>query len=248
MQTKDTSWVDKARDATLEALRLDPDQAGVRYSLAVIYNGTGRTAQAIDELRRAIALQPVADDPHRLLGEIIARGGKIDDAVGELNRAIELRPSYWNNHWTLGFVLYNAGRYKDSIPAIQRVTELQPDNARGFQLLGTVFHQLGDLTSALTNYERAIAIAPSLGAYSNIGTLHYGQEQFAEAAAAYEKAIEMDPKSWTAHRNAADAYEALGAIDKAHESFSTAVRLASNCTGGEPKGCADPRAQGLLRS
>jgi len=225
LRTRDQSWLSKARDETLEALRLDPDQAGVRYSLALIYNGTGRQPDAIDELHRAIALQPSADDAHRLLGEILSRTGEIDTAVRELRQAVDLRPSYWANHFSLGIALYNAGRYQEAVAPLERVTELQPDSTRGFQALGTVYHQSGDLAKALANYQRAIQISPTLGAYSNIGTIHFGRGEYAEAAAAYEHAIAIDPMSATARRNAADAYEAMGDTGRAADAFAKAVEF-----------------------
>jgi serine/threonine protein kinase/tetratricopeptide (TPR) repeat protein len=222
--TRDTAWIAKAQEETLEALRLDPDQAGVHYSLAVIYDGTGRRPQAIEELQRAIAMQPASDDAHRLLGEIMAKTD-LERGVAELRQAVTLRPSYWGNHWSLGFVLYNAGRYQDAVPSFQRVTELQPDNARGFQTLGVAYHQLGDLGNALANYKRAIAITPTSGAYSNIGTILYDRGEFTEAARAYEQSIALVPNSATLHRNAADAYDAMGEREKARAAYGKAVAL-----------------------
>jgi serine/threonine protein kinase/tetratricopeptide (TPR) repeat protein len=226
--SKEEAWIAKAREETLEALRLDPDQAGVRYSLAVIYNGTGKTTEAVQELKRAIALQPASDDAHRLLGEIVARQGQLDDAVVELRRAIDLRPSYWSNHWSLGLAYYNAGRYEEAIEALKRVVELQPDNARGFQTLGTAYHQTNDLTNALTNYQRAIELNPSAAAYSNIGTIHFTRGEFAEAARAYESAAGLAPQSAATHRNLANAFEAMGDDAKARAAYLKARDLTSN--------------------
>src|SRR5262249_54653202 len=227
LRTRDQQWVDKARQETLEALRLDPDQAGVRYSLALIYNGTGHTADAVHEPQRAIPLQPASDDAHRLLGEITARGGDIDGAVPELRQAVDLRPSYWGNHWSLGLALYNAGRYRDAIPSFRRVTELQPDNARGFQTMGAAYHQLNDLENALANDQRALEINPTAGSYSNIGTIHYDRGEFGEAASAYEQSVARDPKSAIMRRNLGDAYDAIGDTQKARDAFAKAVELST---------------------
>jgi serine/threonine protein kinase/tetratricopeptide (TPR) repeat protein len=241
-RTRDQAWLTKARDETLEALKLDPDQAAVRYSLALIYNGTGRAADAVDELQRAIALQPGADDPHRLLGEILAKRGDFDRAVRELQYAIDLRPSYWTNYYSLGIVFYNAGRYRDAIAPLTRVTELQPDSTRGFQALGTAYHQLGDLTNALANYRRTIQINPTAGAWANIGTIHFGRGEYGEAAAAYDHAIALDPVSPVARRNAGDAHEALGDKAKARAAYEKAVELAGRAVAVNPR---EPRTLAL---
>jgi cytochrome c oxidase cbb3-type subunit 4 len=56
----------------------------------MVYHGSGRDDDAIEELRQAIILQPANDDAHRLLGDILARLGRFDEAVAELRRAIDL--------------------------------------------------------------------------------------------------------------------------------------------------------------
>jgi tetratricopeptide (TPR) repeat protein len=242
-RSRDETWIGRAREATLEALRLDPGQAGVRYSLAVIYSGTGRTEQAIEELRRAIALQPLGDDAHRLLGEIVARTGDVDGGVVEMRRAIELRPSYWNNYWTLGVALSRAGRYDAAIPPLQRVTELQPDNARGYQSLGTAYHQSGDLSNAMINYQRANAVTPTAGAFSNIGTIHYSRGEFARATQAYERAVALSPNLAGLRRNLADAYEAMGDGVRARASYTRAAEISGNAVKVNPR---DARGIALL--
>jgi TolB-like protein len=78
LATKQPEWTSKASASILEAVRLDPEQAQVRISLATVYQGTGRTDFAIEELRRALALQPRNDNAHRQLGEALgAKGSRI---------------------------------------------------------------------------------------------------------------------------------------------------------------------------
>jgi tetratricopeptide (TPR) repeat protein/tRNA A-37 threonylcarbamoyl transferase component Bud32 len=225
-ETRDPQWPPRAQAAITEALRLDPDQPRTRFALALVYQGTGRGDAAVDELRRVIAQQPSHDDARRLLGDILADRGAWDEALAELRRAAALRPEFWRNHASLGYAYMKSGRLPEAIGAYRAVTELQPDNSRGFQMLGAAYQNLGDRRLALANYRRAIELAPDSLAWSNIGTIHYDQGQFAEAAEAYEQAVRLAPGNPAMHRNAGDAFERLGEAAKARRAWLRAVELA----------------------
>ena len=151
---------------------MKPDDVGVRYSLASIYRGMGRHADAIEELRRIIRTHPQADDAHRLLGQTLIDVGQLDAGRAAINEAIQLRPQYWAHHFVLGSSLYAAGRYREALPAFQRVVELQPDNAWGHQMLGTTYHAIDDTANAKRNYETAIRLGNAM-AHGNLGILYY---------------------------------------------------------------------------
>jgi tetratricopeptide (TPR) repeat protein/tRNA A-37 threonylcarbamoyl transferase component Bud32 len=225
LDTRDSSWPIKARDSTAEALRLDPDDATVRYALAILYWDTGRSREAVEEFRRALELQPTNDDARRRLGQALAEGGQQAAGLAELQAAIRLRPSFWRNHFALGLAELRAGRYAQAVSAFRRVTELQPDNAWGFQMLGTAHHAAGARKEAVANYLRAIELGPDARAYSNLGTAYYEEGRFEEAARAYEQAARLEPKVPAKHRNLGDVYNRLGQPDRAKDAYRRAIAL-----------------------
>ena len=223
-ETDDRAWSIRARESTLEAMRRDPKDAGVRYALAVIYQATGRVPEAMEEARTAISLQPTNDEAHNLLGQLLAGAGQLDAGLVEIRAAIELRRQYWRHHLALGNVLYDAGRYAEAVNAFRRVTELQPDSAWGYQMLGTSYHALGDRPRAVENYQRAIALGDAR-AYSNLGTLLYEDHRFPEAARAYEEALRREPGSPSKHRNLGDVYARMGDRERARGCYRRAAEL-----------------------
>src|SRR6185503_16440578 len=64
IKTREIYWVDRAVAAADRALTIDPGQAQVHVALGVIYHGTGKPELAIQELNRAIELQPTNDDAY----------------------------------------------------------------------------------------------------------------------------------------------------------------------------------------
>jgi serine/threonine-protein kinase len=226
VQTRDAEWTTKALDAGAGALRLNASLPEVRLSMATILSGTGRHAEAIQELSQALAVRPNYDDARRQLAMVLARLGRIDEAIAEYRRAIALRPTAWLTYSSMGLALFNAARYDDAISAFTKVTELQPDNVVGYQQLGTVYQTVGNIDLARENYRRAVSIRPAAQTYSNLGTLEYAGGDYSAAVDAYRSAIKLRPNAAATHRNLGDALAKLGRSADARLAYLEAVRLA----------------------
>jgi tetratricopeptide (TPR) repeat protein len=249
LATRTRSWADEAQRHALEALRLSPQQPEIRYSVALIYQGTGRSKEALAELEEVARVRPLNDEVPRLMGRLYADAGRVDEGIALLRRAIDLRPGYWNNHATLGNIAFRAGRYDEAIAAFRRFTELRPDSASAHQRLGTAYHASGDVAAALASYQRALAIAPNANAYSNVGTIHYDERRYALAVDAYRRAVGLDPRNQTLHRNLADALRRAGQTRAAREAYLRAIELAGAVLDVDPDNAAamNVRAISLAR-
>jgi len=227
-RTREAGWATRAQAEAFEAMRLAPAEPAVRYSAAVVLQGTGKSREALDEVTKVIALQPNNDEAHRLLAQLYTDSGNLDQAIPEFQAAIELRPGSWENYHALGLAYFNKSRYQEAIAAFTRETELRPDNAAPFQALGTSYHALGDVDRALANYQRALSIAPNAFAYSNIGSIHYSKGRYAEAVAAYEQSAKIAPREPVTHRNLADSLVKAGDSTRARASYRQAIALADD--------------------
>jgi eukaryotic-like serine/threonine-protein kinase len=234
-ETKAPEWTTKAQAANLEALRLDAEQPEVRYALAVMYEGLGQPTKAAEELKQVLSLQPRNDNAHLLLAKIAGDNGQWDEAIAEARTAIDLRPAYWRNHAQLGDTLLRAGRLDQAVAAYGRLIELQPDSARGFQRLGTVLQSLGRNDEALDNYLKAAAIRPTFATYLNMGTLYYWRTDYAKAADAYARAIQLSPGNPKGYGNLADTQLHLGRRQEAVASYRRAVDEARKLLAVNPR-------------
>lgn len=247
-ETKDLQWPPQAVAANLEALRIDPDHAEVRMSLAVMYSGQGRYEEAIEELEKVMKLQPGNDDPYRVLADIYIAGASWDLAIEAALRAVERRPSYWRNHSQLGFSYFRAGRFDQAISAYERVVQLQPDSARGHQTLGTALQSAGRNDEAMIEYEKAIAIRPSFGAYSNVGTLYFWRGDYASAANNFERAVALSPNDPELHANLGDAYARTGERARAAQSYRQASALVQKLLAISPNNAQQLAALALYQA
>ena len=157
---KTPDLVAKATGAVAEALRIDPGQAPVYYSLGNMYQLTGRYEESIKALQRAIDIQPDSDESHALLARVLAAKGDYAAASQEAQRAIGIRPN-WSNYFNQGRVEYTAGHLDQALTAFQRTTELNPTFAGGFQMLGASYQMQGRLDDAIGNYEHSSGWRPT---------------------------------------------------------------------------------------
>ena len=224
-QTKDPQWAGSAVDANEHAKQLSPDEAEVRLSLATVYNGIGRSRDAVAEITRALQLQPTSDRAHRLLGDIYAATGKPSEAESEYHAAIKIRPEYFATYRSLGLLLVRERRFEEAVEAFRKITQLQPDAPYGYQLLGYAHSLQGDFETARVEYEAANAHGGSFATSSSLGTVAYILGRYGDAAEAYKQAIAQRPNNGKTHWNLADAYRRLDRPEDARAEYTTAVSL-----------------------
>jgi serine/threonine-protein kinase len=222
---KNPELVVKATSAVNEALRIDPDQAPVYYSLGNMYQLTGRYEEAVTALRRAIAIQPDSDESHGLLARVLAAKADYAGAAEEAQRAVAVRGN-WNNYFIQGRVEYLGGHLDKALAAFRRTTELNPSFAGGFQMLGATYQMQGDFDSAIGNYEHSIRLSPNPPAYNNLAMAYLRAKRYPEAIAAFTEALTRDPQQPSRYRSLADAYKAAGRPADARVQYAKALKLA----------------------
>jgi tetratricopeptide (TPR) repeat protein len=85
--------LDEARAAYQQALALSPDSAFLLRELASVEESAGDTANAIEHLQKAVALDPADAKSYALLGDLLAAKGDLDGAIRAYTAARELEDS-----------------------------------------------------------------------------------------------------------------------------------------------------------
>jgi serine/threonine-protein kinase len=233
--SKDASFAHNAVVATERARQLDPDEPRVRYSLATIYRGMGRTKEAVDQLQQMLELQPVSEDAHRLLGDIHAEAGRFDEAVASFDAALRIRPNFWGTYRSLAITLNAAGRYDQALEAADKIIELQPESPLGYQIRGNILAYQGEWQAAEKSFQEAIARGGSPATHSSLGSTFYYQGRFAEAAQSFERAVQLRPGNAVTRMNLADAYKSLGRREDARREYERAADLFAGELAVNPK-------------
>lgn len=150
----------------------DPNLNLILARLGDAYESAGRSDDAINAYKQAIAQKPTAAY-YNNLGGILGRAGKIDEATAAYQKSAELDPTNAAQAWrNFGITLYNANRLKDAVDPLKKATELDPKSAQAWYLLGAAL--VGTMETKKVGDKLEFVIAP--------GTIE-----------AYQKAQELDP-------------------------------------------------------
>jgi adenylate cyclase len=223
---KDPFWVQKALKAAQQAKQLNDKLPEVYLSLGSVLSATGKTEEAIGELKRALELAPNSDEVYRRLGQTYMNSGRMDRAILALKKAVQINPYYWDNSLLLGNAYFQGGDNGKALIAWQKVIELEPDNVWGYQNVGAVYVMEGRYSESIPLLQKALQLQPSAEVYTDLGTGYFYLKHYTDAVKMYEKAAEMNPNDEVNLGNLADAYRWAGQKDKANATYDRAISLA----------------------
>jgi tetratricopeptide (TPR) repeat protein len=84
----------------------------------------------------------------------------------------------------------------------------------------------GKWGEAIPQFQKAIAIAPDVPTYSNLGTAYFFLKNYDQAEKNYEKAVEGTPGDEALWGNLGDSYRWLGHAEQARDAYKRAVAFA----------------------
>jgi len=93
-----------------ESIRINPQNAEVRYNLGNSYLREGRIDDGIAQLRAAVEVKPDWADAHNNLGVALAAQGHFAEAERELRAALALEPQREDVRRNLAAVLVKQGK------------------------------------------------------------------------------------------------------------------------------------------
>jgi tetratricopeptide (TPR) repeat protein len=109
---------------------------------------------------------------------------------------------------------------------------------------GVALSNSGKNDEAIAKFNEVLALLPKCAeCYTNIGANYSQKKDWAQAEAAYKKALEVDASSAAAYNGLANAYNAQKKFDQAAEASAQAMKL-SAAAGGAGGAAAGPSASG----
>lgn len=220
---KDAVWTVRALGAANRAQSLNDNLPEVHISLGKTYRKTGKSSQAIAELKRALELAPNSDEGFRGLGRAYLDAGRKDEGLAAMNKAVEANPYYWSNYNELGISYLQVGRNAEALAALKKVTELEPSRPAGWINLGTTYYRLGRWSDAIPAFQTALQLQPTAAGYGNLGAAYLYAGKFDDARVNFEKAVELNPNSHVNFGNLGDSYRFLGQKEKAGATYDRAI-------------------------
>lgn len=115
-----------AKQAYLDALKVEPPHVDTRVSLAGMLLREGRNREALDVIRVALPVNPDNADVLLMVGIANQRLGHRGEARETLEKAVRLSPNYGDVHLVLGILDFSEGRLADARRRFETVSRLDP--------------------------------------------------------------------------------------------------------------------------
>lgn len=199
--------VEGAVKAFTRALELDPSSADIPTEIAELYASEGRARDAIDWAGRALTQDADHGGAHRILGMIYAELASREasgataasdtsyraQAITHLEKALatSIGDPAASMRLVLARIHLQSAAYDRAITTLRQLLADNPWLPQGVALLSQAYTSAGRSADAITLLTTAAAMEPAF--YETLGETLEKDKRFAEAAAAYEKALEREP-------------------------------------------------------
>lgn len=211
-------------------LEMAPRHALARYNLALVLRRADRLQEAIDELERALTIEPRAE-VYYTLGIIYWHQGDLERAARALRAAVAARPDYADAHDSLGAVLKSTRDWKGAAAALRRAIALRPDRPSAHYTLSQVLQLGGDARGArdhLAEAERLRLRAQAeqeAGVWTSVGIKQLEAGEPTAAVESFRRAIVVFEPYAPAHYQMGLALQRLNRVEEARQAFTRARQL-----------------------
>jgi Flp pilus assembly protein TadD len=135
-----------------------PANARARNNLGTAFQERGELAEAIDQFRGALKLNPHYAEARYNLGSALGQKGLTDDAIVELREAARLRPNDARTENNLGYALQSRGKLDEAIVHYRAALAVKPRHVRALANLGVALALTGQARQAAPILEQAVAL------------------------------------------------------------------------------------------
>ncbi|HEX3557656.1 MAG TPA: tetratricopeptide repeat protein [Pyrinomonadaceae bacterium] len=192
------------------------------------YRETSFLPEAIEEFKKAVALDPHFPRAHYYLGlTYLLKDGasRLDDAAAEFKVELDSNPNEFFANYYLGVVCVIQRKWEPAIGYLEKATRIEPDNPDPYFHLGQAYQAVEKHQQAIEVLRKSIALNPELSHNDyQVTTAHYrlgqslvkagrkeeGEKELQTAAELKSKSFSRDKQKAEAYLNASDLHETNG--------------------------------------
>jgi tetratricopeptide (TPR) repeat protein len=123
----------------------------------------GRIAEATEDFRQMVALDPKNPRALLYLGIALARAGDRKGAAQQFSKALEVAPRHAGVHYNLGALLTELGSEQEAIEHFQAATKINPQLTKAHFQLANLLMRKGRYRDAVPEYAAVIGMEPRDG-------------------------------------------------------------------------------------
>ena len=232
-----------ARECYSNAQQLAPKDYRWPYLLGQLCQQEGRAEEAINHYKLARQLRPDYLAAPVQLGNLYLQQNRPVEARASFTEALALNAHCTAARYGLGQLALANRNYAEAIQYLEQALAEAPEANRIHYALAMAYRGLGKLEPAQAHLQRQGTVGvrvtdPLLEGLQELvrgerlyllrGRIAFDARRFAEAAAAFRKAIAANPASTQARINLGSVLAELGESAEAIEQYQAALRLAPN--------------------
>lgn len=218
--------MNKAREAYLEAMTIDPDSAETAYNIGGLFLTEGDAENAIVYYEKAILKRESYFQAHTNLAAIYNRLKRYQKALAVAKKGLEYAVDDFALLTNLGNALNGLGRWKEGLSVLKRAIDLYPENFEGYLNLGNTLQNQGKLQEALVSYQKASMLKPgNAKIHNDLGTLLEAMGKAHEALRCYQHAIRLNPQDAFPYQNMGTVLQKVAERRKAIRCFKKAISI-----------------------
>jgi tetratricopeptide (TPR) repeat protein len=176
-----------------------------------------------------LASKLVPSDPRAYLGlgHLFYNQKKYPDAEKAYARAAALSRNDSEPYARLAFTYTEMQRLAEGLSAAQRAVAAQPDNYYGYLALGYVLSLQHSYAASETAYRKAVTLAPNpvVILHTELARILSEQRKYREASVEAKKAVDLDPKDYSARFQYALLLQKLGQLVPSAAEYLEAIKI-----------------------
>ncbi len=207
------------------AERISPDDSGAHNNLAIVYYNKGLYDEAVDQLEKALKIDPNFVLARNNLDIILKKTGRLEAKVERLARGIDREPYDEVKTLELADTYRKLNRYSQSIIFYRKVLDFNQGSFEGHYGLGITLKLLGKYDDALEEVKKALEIKISPEVYKTLGEVYFNKGVVDLAIKNFQESISLDPSSAEGHFLLGFALGEKGKINESLEQVKKAIAL-----------------------
>lgn len=150
---------ERAREHYLAALARDEFNVEARNNLALLYHGRGMASDAIEQLHRAIQINPRYTKARSNLGVVLTGAGRLAEARAELRTALDIEPRSADLLVNMALVEKADRHGEQALELLIRALGVLPSHAAAHYNLAVLYEERDSLALAFDHYNAFLKFA-----------------------------------------------------------------------------------------
>jgi tetratricopeptide (TPR) repeat protein len=216
---------DKAKEAYLKAIELEPKSLDAIYNLGLVYVELKEYMLAIESFKYILSIEKNDSNSYFNLGLVYFKKGKYLQAIENFQKTVDINDEDLYAHFYIGNIFKELGDLDSAKSEFEKVIELSPNYSWAYFNLAVIYNEEGNLDLAVENLQKTIEMnLYDVEAYEILIRILLKQHDYSRADEILNSAFQNCDETGDLDYIAAMVYEKLEDKENAVEYLERAIK------------------------